>query len=461
MTAALSSRIALLNTHTTSCSTPISSYIRSTLECAYIFGRTAGVLWGWLSDRDGRKVIAVSGLLGMSICCVLMGLIETFGKTIFLRFAAGVCSSAVIVPALTMLADISPSPEEKSRNVSKLPMVLVSGSVGPLLESIIRTSGGLSKRWPELSSHLTCASLIFSIFLAELVVLKETLPLLANLQSTEVYEHECEKGALLAELSHEDSSTLTITIVDQEDIGATPSSPLSLHHLCEAPSLMTLFVSSAILQMHTSIFDTVLPHLGHTPASHRDFEIHCGWLGMIAFFFKVTAAVLILRHFSLWTGRAGSLVVFRRISAYFPSIYLSLPLGVLLASTIAPTSGMTIVSLSVFAKYLLAESAQSALYVLLFSMAPNAESTGTTIGFMSGANLLNAAAVGFSGMSYFASDDYSTVIVNGGLWTGLTLIAMLGIAVNRQHRERPLVGADIPVDSLAWRNFFDAERDYR
>jgi hypothetical protein len=58
-----------------------------------------------------------------------------------------------------------------------LPLVATGGVIGPLLQAAlahrITTDGGIWGRFPILSSQLACASLMFVIFLANAVLLKE------------------------------------------------------------------------------------------------------------------------------------------------------------------------------------------------------------------------------------------------------------------------------------------------
>ena len=65
----------------------------------------------------------------------------------------------------------------KVRNFSRLPLVATGGVIGPLLQAALAhrvvVDGGVWGRFPILSSQLVCAGLMFVIFLANVVFLKE------------------------------------------------------------------------------------------------------------------------------------------------------------------------------------------------------------------------------------------------------------------------------------------------
>ena len=93
------------------------------------------------------------------------------------RFAAGLVSSSVVVTALIMLGDISLSLEERAKNVARLPLVAVCGSIGPLMQNLVAGSvndyGAIWEKYPTLSSQIACGSLVLAIAIAATCVLQE------------------------------------------------------------------------------------------------------------------------------------------------------------------------------------------------------------------------------------------------------------------------------------------------
>lgn len=116
-------------------------------------------------------------------------------------------------------------------------------------------------------------------------------------------------------------------------------------------------------------------------------------------------------------------------------------------------------TLATLAKTVLAGSAQVLVLLLVLSAAPDASSTGTLIGVVSISELFKALAVGLTGISYFLSDDYSMLAVNGALWAALALLAVLGAVLTRSLRQTPRLGADLPEECFVWQGVFDAESD--
>jgi MFS family permease len=159
------------------CGNLSTSYLRSILDCAYAFGGTAGIFWGYLADRIGRRRVALLGLWTMFSLCLSMGFAtELAGCTIF-RFVAGLASSTIVVTTLTMIGDLSETPAERAKNVAKLPLVALCGSIGPVLQSMVSAnvnpSGTLFERFPALGSQIACGSLVLLIAVTASVMLGE------------------------------------------------------------------------------------------------------------------------------------------------------------------------------------------------------------------------------------------------------------------------------------------------
>jgi hypothetical protein len=116
-------------------------------------------------------------------------------------------------------------------------------------------------------------------------------------------------------------------------------------------------------------------------------------------------------------------------------------------------------TIAMLAKATLAGAAQVLVLLLVLNAAPDASSTGTVIGVVSISELFKALAVGASGVSFYLSNDYSMVVVNGSLWAALAFIAILGAGVTWKLRESPKIGTDIPEECLVWTDMFDAHSD--
>lgn len=212
-----------------------------------------------------------------------------------------------------------------------------------------------------------------------------------------------------------------------------------------------------MLSLHSSTFEILLPHLGHTAG----LGIPCAWLQPVMLAVKVVAAIRILKLVPFVVTKLGLLRMYRRTSLAFPLLYAIVPLiAIVVNATGAPATLSAILStVAMLLKTTLAGAAQVLVLLLIMSAAPDASSTGSVIGVVSIAELFKALAVAVSGMSYYLSSGYSVVIVNGSLWASLCAIAIVGVAVTWKVRETPRVGTDIPEECLVWEDMFDSESD--
>lgn len=118
-------------------------------------------------------------------------------------------------------------------------------------------------------------------------------------------------------------------------------------------------------------------------------------------------------------------------------------------------------TIAVLAKEVFAGAAQVLAMLLIFSAAPQAGCTGTSIGLFALSNLFKALAVGGSGLGYYLSDANSMTAVNATLWAVLALVACIGFGANWSLRKSPIIGRDFPEEMLTWKSVFDAERDLK
>ncbi|KAJ9646521.1 hypothetical protein H2199_002570 [Coniosporium tulheliwenetii] len=415
MAASLQPQLKMLLSTDDFCGDLSSSYLRSILDCAYAFGGTAGILWGCLADRVGRRPVALAGLFGMSICCMAMGLATSLGSCAVFRFVAGLVSSAVTVTALTMIGDISSTPVERAVNVARLPLVAVCGSIGPLVQGMvagrIKADGAVWQKFPALS-NLAYAG-----------------------DPSESMDMDCEKAAFLGQANDDIANSVAIRIVD-----CVKPEPISIGQFIQAPSLLTLLASFSLLSLHASTFDVLLPHAGHSSTQHGGMGIPCSWL-------EVT--VLLVRAIA-------GLVVLRTLLLLFPAIYVLTPA---LAYLVACSTTLTalISTASILTKHILANSAQTLVALLMLNAAPDAFSAGTIVGLMQVASLFKALAVAVSGASFYLSDDLSVAATNCALWSALSFFGVAGAALAWFVRESPSVERDFPAEVLKWETCFDAE----
>ncbi|KAL1609153.1 hypothetical protein SLS59_001516 [Nothophoma quercina] len=433
------------------CGNLSTSYLRSILDCAYAFGGTTGLFWGYLADRMGRRRVTLIGLWSMVICCLSMGFATSLAACAAFRFFAGLVSSAVVCTSLTMIGDLSANAQERAKNVAKLPVISLCGSVGPLAQGMVSESlqayGMVWEKFPTLGSELACGSVLFAIALAASVLLKESLPLHYDVPA-EPMDLDCERAAFLTR-SSEDTS---ITLVDV----ARPE-PITITEFMQAPSLLVLLSSFCLLSLHAATFDVLLPHLGHSSTQHGGMGIPCDWLSLVVLIVRGIAAIAIFSLIPYATEKYGLLKLYRSVSLLFPAVYIITPFLALLATCpgLAPL-------LSVFAiliKHVLASGAFVLVVLLVLNTTPDAFSAGTVVGMMQMASLFKAFAVAVSGASYYVSSDVSVPVTNFALWTCLAILGAAGAACAWFVKERPSVGLDFKGEVLKWESVFDFDAD--
>ncbi|KAJ4372163.1 hypothetical protein N0V83_003936 [Neocucurbitaria cava] len=451
MASSLQPQLQMLLSSSDYCGDLSTSYLRSILDCAYAFGGTTGLFWGYLADRMGRRRVTLFGLWSMLFCCLSMGFATNLASCALFRFLAGMVSSTIVCTSLTMIGDLSTTVEERAMNVARLPLVSLCGSLGPLMQGMVSESlqayGMVWQKFPTLGSELACASLLFAIALTASVLLKETLPLHSD-RAADLLDIDCEKAAFLTR----ESEDTNVTLVDF----ARPE-PISITQFMQSPSLFVLLSSFCLLSLHASSFDVLLPHLGQSGTQHGGMGIPCEWLSIVVLIVRGIASLIIFYAVPFATQRYGLLKLYRAVSLLFPAIYIITPL---LALLVTCTGLAPVISVfSILSKHLLASGASVLVALLVLNTTPDAFSTGTVIGMMQVASLFKAFAVAVSGTSYYFSNDLSVQTTNLALWTCLALFGTIGAGLAWFVRERPSVEKDFPSEVLCWEMCFDADAE--
>lgn len=451
MASSLQPQLQMLLSSSDYCGNLSTSYLRSILDCAYAFGGTTGLFWGYLADRMGRRRVTLLGLWSMVVCCLSMGFATSLASCAIFRFFGGMVSATIVCTSLTMIGDLSTTVQGRARNVALLPLVSLCGSLGPLMQGMVSESlqayGMVWEKYPTLGSELACGSVLFAIALTASILLKETLPSHSD-RPTDSMDVDCEKAAFLTRTSQD----TTITLVEF----ARPE-PISIAQFMQAPSFIVLLSSFCLLSLHASTFDVLLPHLGHSSTRHGGMGIPCDWLSIVVLIVRGIAGLAIFAAIPFAMEKYGLLKLYRCVSLLFPATYVITPLLALLVtcSGLAP-----IVSIfAILTKHLLTGGASVLVALLVLNTTPDAFSAGTVVGMMQVASLFKAFAVAVSGTSYYFSDDLSVQTTNFALWTCLALFGAVGAGLAWFVRERPSVEKDFPSEVLCWETCFDADAE--
>ncbi|KAI7644311.1 hypothetical protein KC319_g12337 [Hortaea werneckii] len=367
------------------------------------------------------------------------------------------------------MADMTHGESTRTKVVARLPMIAACGGVGSYIAKAVRNAcanhaAGVFSKYPGLSGQMVCVSLVLIITVAEAMLLQETLPQKLVSRKSHGATADPEKTAFLGQsLSNESEDSLNISIIEalNDDAAEPVSSQISVFQLLSAPAVLLLLASFSILSLHSSTFDILLPHLGHTDSRMGGMSIPCPLLRPIELGVKIAAALRVMTLVPGLVNRVGLLAVYRKISLVFPVLFVVVPIAgaAVHASGASPVVSAIISSCVMLAKNTLAGAAEVLVVLLVLSAAPDASSTGTVIGVISFSQVFKALAVGISGVAYYLGGDYSVFEVNILLWTTLATVATIGAWITWKLREKPRVGGDIPEECLVWQGFFDSESD--
>ncbi|KAH8888108.1 MFS general substrate transporter [Thozetella sp. PMI_491] len=189
------------------------------------------VLWGAISDRVGRKPIALFGLMGVAVSCLIFGLAKSYWVAFLARFIGGALNGNVAVMQ-TMVAEMVKNPAHEPVAYAVQPFVWILGSIlgsamgGYLAQpSIFYPSifpeDGLFGQYPYLLPNIVSVAAILLAVVQGMILLEETNPGCIKGGHTDVGESavcddeaEDDEGApLLRSASHPRSAVESISEV--------------------------------------------------------------------------------------------------------------------------------------------------------------------------------------------------------------------------------------------------------
>ena len=95
-------------------------------------------VWGHLSDRFGRRIILLIGLIGFSITMLTFAFIENLTAVYAERFLSGMFAAAVTPVALATIGDLAATEEIRARRLTFVSLAGISGFLlGPMLGVIL------------------------------------------------------------------------------------------------------------------------------------------------------------------------------------------------------------------------------------------------------------------------------------------------------------------------------------
>lgn len=97
--------------------------------------------WGHLSDRYGRRIVLLIGLIGFSATMLIFAFIENLSAVYAERFLSGMFAAAVTPGALATIGDLATTEEARARRLTFVSLAGISGFLlGPMLGVAIARS---------------------------------------------------------------------------------------------------------------------------------------------------------------------------------------------------------------------------------------------------------------------------------------------------------------------------------
>lgn len=140
-------------------------------------------LWGWLSDRIGRKPVVLMGTLFTAACFVAFGFCRTLWQAITVQVLMGLVNGnqAVVSTCLGEITDRS----NQSRAFVYLPVIYgLGGITGPLVGGTLVKSGSQSTQhdpYPYIRPNLVSAAVLVVDLILTMIFLEESLEQAKNL----------------------------------------------------------------------------------------------------------------------------------------------------------------------------------------------------------------------------------------------------------------------------------------
>jgi MFS family permease len=99
--------------------------------------------WGHMSDRYGRRIILLIGLIGFSATMLTFAFIENLTAVYAERFLSGMFAAAVTPGALATIGDLATTDEARARRLTFVSLAGISGFLlGPMLGVFVARSAG-------------------------------------------------------------------------------------------------------------------------------------------------------------------------------------------------------------------------------------------------------------------------------------------------------------------------------
>ncbi|GES62327.1 MFS multidrug transporter [Aspergillus terreus] len=423
---------------------------------------SAGMFWGRMSDKIGRKPVLIMGLIGTAISMIAFGFAPNLATAMIARALGGLLNGNIGV-LQTTVAEIVTVKEHQPRAYSIMPFVWCLGSIiGPAM------GGALAKpcdnypwlfqrntildRFPFLLPNLVCVVVLIIGIVVGFLFLEETHP-----EKKFRRDVGLELGNLLVarcmgsrvQLDEEKDVKIDLSApeyFDYDDVPppeyrSTESSPrlspvketdnLAVDHDIESqmknqkpPKAFTRqvvfnIIAYGILAYHSVSFDQLMPVFLSTPKSTDNVTLpfkFTGGLGLptktIGFMLAVQGVYSMIAQLWLFpfvVRHFGTLRTFRFVLLVWPPLYLAVPYLILLPEFLQTTA----VYVALISKITFHVIAFPSTAILLANAAPSSKVLGS----------INGAAASTASLSRAFGPTVTGLLHSKGLESGYSVLA--------------------------------------
>ncbi|KAJ5458556.1 hypothetical protein N7475_009944 [Penicillium sp. IBT 31633x] len=444
------------------------------ITSAFTFAEfSAGMFWGRMSDRIGRKPVLIMGLVGTAISMIVFGFSPNLATAMIARALGGMLNGNIGV-LQTTVAEIVTKKEHQPRAYSIMPFVWCLGSIiGPAMGGALAqpcdnypglfARNTLWDKFPFLLPNLICITVLVCGIVVGFLFLEETHPDKKHRRDPGI-----ELRQWLVNLCWGSRVQLPVDSdvdVQEKYFDAPPeyasaeSSPClrpvddvaSAKYDLEgqkspAPKTFTrqvifVIVAYGILAYHSVSFDQLMPVFLSTPRSDDDVVLplkFTGGLGMatktIGFMLAVQGVYSMIAQLWLFpfvVKHFGTLRTFRFVLLVWPPLYLAVPYLVLLPAKLQTLA----VYVSLISKITFHVIAFPATAIMLANAAPSSKVLGSINGVAaSTASLSRAFGPTITGLLHTKGLDSGYSVL---AWWACGLVCLIGAIQSFWMEETP------------------------
>ncbi|RAL05182.1 MFS transporter [Aspergillus ibericus CBS 121593] len=436
------------------------------ITSAFTFAEfSAGMFWGRMSDKIGRKPVLVMGLIGTAISMIVFGFAPNLATAMVARALGGLLNGNIGV-LQTTVAEIVTVKEHQPRAYSIMPFVWCLGSIiGPAMGGALAQPcdnypwlfqrDTIFDRFPFLLPNLVCVVVLVSGIVVGLLFLEETHPekkhrrdrglelgnwlvgkvwgsseqlpegpdAKAELAGDEYYDYDDDVPP--PEYRSTESSPRLSPVKESDNLSADDDIEGQMKgEPCGVPKAFTRqvifnIVAYGILAYHSVSFDQLMPVFLSTPRSDGDVDLpfkFTGGLGMatkkIGFMLAVQGVYSMIAQLWLFpfvVRHFGTLRVFRFVLLVWPPLYLMVPYLILLPEQLQTAAAYV----ALISKITLHVIAFPATAILLANAAPSSKVLGS----------INGAAASTASLSRAFGPTITGLLHSKGLESGYSVLA--------------------------------------